>query len=611
MGHMDARERIESGWPALDRLVSEVLGTRREVAAAQAREARLLADAVDLVTERVAERRLQGERVSDADLPLREVSLELGMAMRVSDRTIQGRMGDASTLVTRFVTTFEAWQRGRVDAGHVWAIVRAGIGITDEGGREAYERLALEAAATESAGRMGRVAREIAAAVSPEDFAAEVRNAFAERMVRVYDLDGGMARILADLPAPLAYAIADRLTEFAEHALAAEPEDDEDACSDGEGAGSDAESIGADGERIGGDGATAHSDRGKAGAADSHGVRLPYTADDALAESPAGRESDQGLREARVVTGPTRPTGEGDAARSSSPGVAARTDLAGEHAAATDEDEHQVVPDDGATAGSAESAAGDAGRQGTGGRGTGGQGAAGGHGAAGGDAVRGDAVGGGSASRGGRDTRTLDQARADVLADLLLAGAPSVLGDAAAAISGRVHVTVPAATLAGIGDQPALLAGYGPIDPELARRLAAAAPSWIRVFTDPQSGLPVAVDGYRPSAELRRFLHARDERCRTPGCVRPAQRCDLDHNHDTALGGATTLENLCHFCRRHHVAKHRTAWRVRQLPGGVIEWTGPTGRRYRDRPPATVRFVPAPIDRESRPPGGRPEAPPF
>lgn len=234
MGHMDARERIESGWPALDRLVSEVLGTRREVAAAQAREARLLADAVDLVTERVAERRLQGERVSDADLPLREVSLELGMAMRVSDRTIQGRMGDASTLVTRFVTTFEAWQRGRVDAGHVWAIVRAGIGITDEGGREAYERLALEAAATESAGRMGRVAREIAAAVSPEDFAAEVRNAFAERMVRVYDLDGGMARILADLPAPLAYAIADRLTEFAEHALAAEPEDDEDACSDGE-----------------------------------------------------------------------------------------------------------------------------------------------------------------------------------------------------------------------------------------------------------------------------------------------------------------------------------------------------------------------------------------
>ena len=92
-----------------------------------------------------------------------------------------------------------------MDAGHVWAIVRAGIGITDEGGREAYERLALEAAATESAGRMGRVAREIAAAVSPEDFAAEVRNAFAERMVRVYDLDGGMARnrylqqVLADV----------------------------------------------------------------------------------------------------------------------------------------------------------------------------------------------------------------------------------------------------------------------------------------------------------------------------------------------------------------------------------------------------------------------------
>ena len=32
--------------------------------------------------------------------------------------------------------------------------------------------------------------------------------------------------------------------------------------------------------------------------------------------------------------------------------------------------------------------------------------------------------------------------------------------------------------------------------------------------------------------------------------------------------------------------------RVRQLGHGVIEWIGPTGRRYADRPPAVVRFVP-------------------
>lgn len=38
--------------------------------------------------------------------------------------------------------------------------------------------------------------------------------------------------------------------------------------------------------------------------------------------------------------------------------------------------------------------------------------------------------------------------------------------------------------------------------------------------------------------------------------------------------------------------KHHTAWTVRQLGGGVLEWTSPTGRRYLDKPPAIVRFVP-------------------
>ena len=65
----------------------------------------------------------------------------------------------------------------------------------------------------------------------------------------------------------------------------------------------------------------------------------------------------------------------------------------------------------------------------------------------------------------------------------------------------------------------------------------------------------------------------------------------MDHTVDAARGGATDHRNLCLLCRRHHVAKHNTGWRVHQLGGGVIEWTAPTGRRYLDRPPATVRFV--------------------
>jgi len=190
------------------------------------------------------------------------------------------------------------------------------------------------------------------------------------------------------------------------------------------------------------------------------------------------------------------------------------------------------------------------------------------------------------------DTRTMDQKRADLLADLLLAGTPVAHGAGLDAIRAEVAITVPVLTLAGVGSQPALLAGYGPIDAETARRLTADAPGWDRVMTDPYTGAVLGVDRYRKNKDLERFLRARDERCRCPGCVRLARGSDVDHTMDAARGGPTEHTNLAHLCRRHHTLKHETAWRVKQLPGGILEWTGPSGRTYRDRPPAVVTFVP-------------------
>ena len=196
---------------------------------------------------------------------------------------------------------------------------------------------------------------------------------------------------------------------------------------------------------------------------------------------------------------------------------------------------------------------------------------------------------------GATDARTLAQVRADLFCELLLTGIPSSCGDddLFAHITAQIQVTVPALTLAGDpSGGPALLTGHGPIDPDIARRLAGLAPGWDRVFTDPDSGEVLAVDRYRPSAPIKRYLAARDERCRAPACTRPVHRCDCDHTVAAADGGPTDAENLAHFCRRHHTDKHQTAWRVRQLGRGIIEWIGPTGRRYADPPPAVVRFVP-------------------
>lgn len=475
--------REDSPWPILDRLVERVLDTRREVAAAQAAEVKLLAGAVELIAERTAELRRQGiagsSRVTTSDLPAREISLELGMAMRMSDRTVQNRISEAYVLVEQFPRTFAAFSAGDIDAGHAWAISRAGILLTDDEDRHRYEDLALDAASTESPARMAAAAKAIAAAVCPEAFAAAARAAAEDRCVRLYELPDGLARIVADLPAPLAYAIVDRLDAMARAVLAAP---DVDAFGDAD---------------TGGDG-------------------------NPDATRTAGPTANDNTR--TITTGP---------------GACA-----------------EPTPDR-------------------------------------------------------PDARKLDQVRADLFCDMLLTTAPSAHGTegALAAIMGRVQVTVPALTLAGDpSGGPALLAGYGPIDSDLARRLAGLAPGWDRVFLDPCSGEPLAVDRYRPSAQIARFLAARDERCRAPGCTRPAHRCDNDHTIAASDGGRTSAANLASFCRRHHICKHHTTWRVRQIGHGIIEWTGPTGRRYRDRPPAVVRFVPA-----VAPPMGASDAdpPPF
>lgn len=449
-------------WPQLHELVDEVVGARRAAAAAQATEARLLARAVDLISERIEIERQRWEaelaagdgsaprRALGSDLPLREVALELGMAMRVSDRTLQARMGDAWRLVEGFPQTLSAWESGTIDAGHAWAITRAGMSLA-ESDRARFEALALSAAAEESVGRFVPLVRSIAAAVDPLTFAEECADGVGERRVRVYPIDNGLARLVADLPAPLAYAILDRLTQAASRALSAPP-------------------IGHD--------------------------------HDAISDVPHANDGTE-----PIVTGPCRST---------RPGTAPEP-----------------------------------------------------------------------------DRRTTDQVRADMLADLLLTAAPTCHGDAMAGVTGHVQVTIPALALAGVAVEPALMAGYGPVEPDFVRRLAAKAPGWDRVFTDPYTGVPLAIDRYRPNAQLIRYLDARDERCRTPTCQRAAMRCDKDHTIDAARGGTTEADNLASFCRRHHVGKHQTAWRVRQLGGGVIEWTSPTGRRHRDRPPAAVRFVPA------------------
>ncbi|WP_157390532.1 HNH endonuclease signature motif containing protein [Nocardia terrae] len=213
----------------------------------------------------------------------------------------------------------------------------------------------------------------------------------------------------------------------------------------------------------------------------------------------------------------------------------------------------------------------------------------------------------------GSDPRTTTQCRADALVALAdgtgrltcqcgRPDCPHAEIDATTPAPRKVlvQVGVSAETLAGLRDNPALLAGFGAIDADLARQLARHAR--FDIITDPTEtpAAPVrAVKAtsettstatelrYRPGIRVAARVRALDGTCRAPGCQIPAAATDLDHqdrfDHTNPIsGGHTTEDNLGARCRRHHRLKthsdnHRNQWQVIHHPGREVEWVTPTG----------------------------------
>jgi hypothetical protein len=174
------------------------------------------------------------------------------------------------------------------------------------------------------------------------------------------------------------------------------------------------------------------------------------------------------------------------------------------------------------------------------------------------------------------DERTMDQRRADILADLLLGGQDNYRVN--------VNVTVPITALLG-GDAPGDLAAYGPITAATARELAARDARWRRILTDPADGSVVATEhnAYSPPRALAEHIRIRDRKWAFPPCSANAAKADLDHPIPYPAG-KTSAGNLEPLCRRHHRLKHRPGWKLQQPSPGHFIWTTPTGRQYHTRP---------------------------
>ncbi len=199
------------------------------------------------------------------------------------------------------------------------------------------------------------------------------------------------------------------------------------------------------------------------------------------------------------------------------------------------------------------------------------------------------------ALQGPDEPRTLAQLRADITATWLLTtggtGTGAGVGTGAGLAGGgvpspraQVLVTVPVLSLLGATDEPAVLDGYGPIPPSMARRLIAdGAGSFHRVLTDPRDGAPLEIGrtSYRLTTAQRHWLRLRDGRCPFPGCGNHSLDNEADHILAWADGGSTGISNLGQPCPRHHRLKHASAW----TPAGASKdhppgWTSPAGRHY-------------------------------
>jgi hypothetical protein len=216
---------------------------------------------------------------------------------------------------------------------------------------------------------------------------------------------------------------------------------------------------------------------------------------------------------------------------------------------------------------------------------------------------------------------TLEELRARAYLDALLGRDSTPPGpDEHSPLPSRVTLTVPLLTHLGLTTEPGTVAGFGPVDPALARELTARAaahpashfcvtvtgadgyaighgciPGRPPDLSEPGSpGLTITVSplaggtcdhrhqepGYQPSRKLQHLIWARTPTCTAPGCGRAAARCDLDHTTPHDQGGRTCECNLAPLCRHHHRVKQAHGWRLEQPEPGVFTWSTPSGRVY-------------------------------
>ncbi|WP_431797908.1 DUF222 domain-containing protein [Microbacterium kunmingense] len=166
---------------------------QRAEAKIAAEKTRLLAEAYALTVEQRS--RIGSVSSRERDMPLRSMALELGMAVRVNDRSMQTQMHDAHELVELFPATMEALEDGRVSRAHAQVIQDAGRVIDDPVDRASFERIVLVEAERQTVPRTKTYARQRAEVLDPRPLQERHDTAIRQRRVWVTDLDDTLSAL--------------------------------------------------------------------------------------------------------------------------------------------------------------------------------------------------------------------------------------------------------------------------------------------------------------------------------------------------------------------------------------------------------------------------------
>lgn len=170
--------------------------------------------------------------------------------------------------------------------------------------------------------------------------------------------------------------------------------------------------------------------------------------------------------------------------------------------------------------------------------------------------------------RANGDTQTLTQLEVDLLADWALTRPTDDAKPSDLAIDVAVIMTEPDLTGRTTGMAESSDGSWQVPTDWILQAGAEGHTFWHRLFTDPKKPNTFEHDytGYAPPDSLRRAITLRDGVCATPGCLVPAEHCDLDHQIPWPAG-RTNGENLRPRSRRHHALKSHGALRVTDQPG--------------------------------------------